>query len=207
MDLENYKLLDFDKSIYQTQETDLSETFKRISNALINKTLIRTGNTMFFFQEIEFYFFKKGHPDPFVHRNKQQLKFGQWYLHAAGLDICLGNSDNSGETETYFGILIRSVRNEGEKLPIYGPLKVCDVLIASYGDVFGGGYLQIEATKLDNGFKIDPGLPRIGLKDRPDQTTEQTLLLKEYKEKQYRFRVTELPLLCQELKRKKVKAV
>ena len=197
-----YTALNFDERIYGGQEPDFIPTFQKIADALLNKTVIQTEHSRFYFQEIEFYLFSGAHPDPFVHRNEQQREFGQWYSHAAGLDLCLGNKDLEQQGQAYFGILIRSIGKEYESLPIYGPLKVFDSLIANYGSAFGTGCLKIETLPESNNFRIESGT-RIGLKDKPGLPDAESSSRKNYREMNYRFFVHDLPERCKELKKRK----
>ncbi|MFI5151499.1 MAG: hypothetical protein ACHQRM_17360, partial [Bacteroidia bacterium] len=114
----------------------------------------------------------------FVHKNEQQAEFGQWYSHAAGLDLCLGNRDLEQRKQVFLGVLIRSIRKDNESLPIYGPLKVFDSLIVNYGSAFGTGYLRIELLPESNNFRIESGT-RIGLKDKPGLPVPESSTRKE----------------------------
>jgi len=80
------------------------------------------------FYEIEFYLNSSRHPDPFVHKDKQQLSNSEWYFHKAkangenykggtfkGLDFTFGAEGKYG------GILIRAIYNLSENEVIEGP--------------------------------------------------------------------------------------
>jgi hypothetical protein len=94
------------------------DQFLNLADQILNKTILKANNTQFRICEIEMYLRNDSHPDEYVHKNIDQLAWEKFYFHKfsngtfkagtfKGLDICLGDT----ETNTYFGILIRSIQN------------------------------------------------------------------------------------------------
>ena len=117
------------KSILQRPETviddvDCEPWFEQIADFLLNKADFVVNGSPHRFMELEFYYYGKGHKDPFAHRDPVQLHFGRWYFHRTkgvyrggsfkGLDIAFGDG------EAFAGILIRTIQKE-DGTPVVGP--------------------------------------------------------------------------------------
>ncbi len=172
---------------------ELLETgrFEWIAEWLLNEAEIVCGIEVFRIIEIEFYWWCSTiHPDPYVHRDVDQLSVGQWYFHKTGqsyrggtfkgLDITFAKGD-------YGGILIRSMMSSTGEI-VEGPCKCVDRLLraaqcATVADlarqsmyVFGGDLLRVQSRPLER-FEVYRGA-RVGL--RADKSPE-------YATKAYRF--------------------
>src|SRR5687768_6144859 len=89
-----------------------AENFEGYADGIMNGCVITIGGEWHRILELEFYLHNAEHPDPYVHRNPQQLTVGQWYFHRTGnsykggtykgLDITFG-------ADSYGGILIRTL--------------------------------------------------------------------------------------------------
>ncbi len=84
---------------------DVQKSFTSIANELINEHELKINDKVFQFIDIEFYFFNNVHKDGFTMSHNRKL--GEFEAHRYGIDISLGNSDNS-----YGGILIKSLLHE-----------------------------------------------------------------------------------------------
>jgi len=122
----DYKKLDF-------------KCFPMIADMLLNQCLLMVNGNKFRLVEIEFYLNCPTHVDPYVHCLEDQLLFRSFYFHRfkngtykggtfKGLDITFGNK----KTETYFGILIRSIESVADSNIIEGPCNVVNRILAEY---------------------------------------------------------------------------
>jgi hypothetical protein len=136
--------------------------------------------------EVEFYLYRDGHEDPFVHCHEKQLTRGEWYFHREksarigftlkGLDLSFGDGE-----QTYGGMLIRAIANaEGRGGYIEGPSKTVDMIlgaagvesvtnlrtVAAFSDhaFAAGGLLRFEDRAAPGGDEAIFAGPRIGLK-------------------------------------------
>lgn len=113
--------------------------FPEIADALLNKSILMINHKKYRIVEIEFYLKNKYHKDKYVHCNPEQLLYGTYYFHKfgngtykagtfKGMDITLGDIS----TSTYFGILIRSIKDLTENLVIEGPCNVVNRILLEY---------------------------------------------------------------------------
>ena len=101
--------------------------FEDLANELMNRMILRSGQSDFRIAELEFYYHdSKLHPDPYVHRNERQKLDGAFYFHGSGIDITFGAGE---EGEVYGGALIRSLIDLESEEVITGPLRVFDRLL------------------------------------------------------------------------------
>lgn len=125
----------------------------RISNLLLNQTVLVIKGVPHRLTEIEIYYTSIEHPDPFNHCHPLQQLSGYWYFHSAtktigsykggtykGLDITCGS------TNTYGGILIRSIELPNKSI-LEGPSKIVDYLLKQCG------YDSIAALMTNHGDK------------------------------------------------------
>ena len=69
----------------------LEERFDSHVHTLTNYLCLVVGNHPYRIVECEIYYYDKDkHPDPYVHKRKQQLTAGKWYFNDMGLDITFG---------------------------------------------------------------------------------------------------------------------
>jgi hypothetical protein len=125
---------------------------------------LNLNDSLYDITEIEFYVNKQGHDDPFVHKH-YGYKTGQFRIHGAGIDIALGNGIGYG------GILLRSIRKQGETILIPSPIKVCDYIIANMGNIEKSS-ISMVPKKIKCIFPIHQ-TPRIGLNPKDKLKSEQ----------------------------------
>ncbi len=123
--------LDFDK---------LDETyFDDIADILLNKCTLLINGKKHRLCEIEFYLNNKNHKDEYVHCNFDQKYNHCYYFHKTtngpyrggtfkGMDLAFGCIS----TNTYFGILVRSVMSADEETFICGPCNCVDYILKCY---------------------------------------------------------------------------
>ena len=119
-------------------EKELETRFKEIAENLFNNFIIKTSYGDFRFEEIEFYFHSKNHPDYIAHPRKSEPLI--WYINDfGGIDI---NFKSEAEKQTpndpwskycwdeesyYGGILIRQLKRISDDFLLKGPLKVAEL--------------------------------------------------------------------------------
>lgn len=114
-----------------------AKSFDKIANKMLNNTVLVINGKKFRICEIEFYLHTEDHEDEYVHKNKDQLKYGKWYFHQykngtyksgtyKGMDLALG------EDSTYCGILIRSIYDMKNKELIEGPCRSVNKILEEY---------------------------------------------------------------------------
>jgi hypothetical protein len=171
----------------------VEKIFKEYAEKLLNNSVlkIKKDNKTYRICEIEMYYVTKDHPDLYSHCSSEQLEFNKFYPHKfkngtykAGtykcMDICYGDK----KTSTYFGILIRSIKDLANGQFFTGPCLCVNELLSHYSckefSDFDKKYsidkeFTIEDQKLEKE-KIYIG-PRVGLGEKyPD-----------YKLKKYRY--------------------
>lgn len=106
-------------SIGKVEQDKIEEIFDKVALELLTNCIVITPQSKYSLTEIEFYYYSDIHQDPYVHRNKRQLKFCSWYFHRFkkidsflrfsrnGMDITFGDIENS----IYGSILIRKIKN------------------------------------------------------------------------------------------------
>jgi hypothetical protein len=132
-----------DISTRQVETSNLQMAFDQIAISLLRQTKIVTLKDSFYLREVEIYFYdEENHPDPYAHKNKRQLEFGEWYFHRFtninsflnsnrnGLDITFGNKTKS----IFGGILVRKIENINTNKLIVGINKVVRKLIENVGE-------------------------------------------------------------------------
>lgn len=88
----------------------VQKSFSSIASELINNYELKINDQIFQFIDIEFYFFSNVHKDGFTMSHNRKL--GEFEAHKYGVDISLGNSNDS-----YGGILIKSLLHETRIIP------------------------------------------------------------------------------------------
>lgn len=177
---------------------DLDESyFPMMADILLNNCLLLINDKKYRLVEIEFYLKCNSHNDSYTHCNTDQLLMHTFYFHKfntgtykagtfKGMDIIFGDK----KTNSYFGILLRSIQNMANDEIIEGPCNVVNRILKEYNlnsiDEFTN-YKNFDIFKnarnfrlvLNNdlvGKKIFFG-PRIGLSDK----------YPEYQNRFYRF--------------------
>ena len=173
------------------------EEFNALANYILNNIIINANGTKYRICEIEFYYYDTTHPDEYVHQSSDQKQYGKYYFHKfhngtfkagtfKGLDIILGNHD------TYFGILVRSIKNIESDEFTEGSCNVANKILNCFSvsnvkELFQKHYpLSSQIDISDDKLKLEPIIqkneivytgPRVGLSDK----------YPEYKTKNYRY--------------------
>ena len=119
-------------------DKEVEDRFNKIAKNLFNNFIIKTSYGDFRFEEIEFYFHSKNHPDYIAHPRKSEPLI--WYINDfGGIDI---NFKSEAEKQTpndpwskycwdeesyYGGILIRQLKRISDELILDSPLKVAEL--------------------------------------------------------------------------------
>lgn len=156
--------------------------FDDLAKDLLNNYTMSINSIKHKLLEIEFYLWRKNtHEDPFVHKHPEQLLDGHWYFHRPtvtskkykggsfkGLDYTLGNG------ESYFGVLLRTIKNIQTQKVTHGPCKVVDNILELYNVssiyelVDQGLTIDMEFSPNSSENEIYSG-PRIGLNKRKNE--------------------------------------
>lgn len=89
---------------FQLDENNIENEFKRLANLILLEKSLKINNTLFWFTEIEFYYYCDIHQDAFTHQHNESAK--KWRFHNQGFDITLKGDSGFG------GILIRGVEHD-----------------------------------------------------------------------------------------------
>ena len=119
-------------------EDKIKDKFTEIAKNLFNNFIIKTSYGDFRFEEIEFYFHSKNHPDYIAHPRKSEALI--WYINDfGGIDINFKSeakkqtpnnpwSKYCWDKESYYGgILIRQLKRISDGVKLDGPLKVAEL--------------------------------------------------------------------------------
>ena len=126
----------------------IQKRFKDIADMLLKKYQIKKGDIYYDILEIEFYFYSKNHPDIITY--PRTAPAGYWYFHSSGVDIAFESESGfvegpkskcpepnyAKDSESFGGILIRSIKNRINGDVIKGPLNCVDELFDKF-DAFG----------------------------------------------------------------------
>lgn len=118
--MEKNELLNELNKIHESKtQKEIEKAFNEIAKKIFYEYVLVVGKQNYRITEIEFYYYDKCiHPDPYVHCNEIQEKFGEWYFHRykesdklkvgnyKGLDITFGKGK---ACKIYGGILIRAI--------------------------------------------------------------------------------------------------
>ena len=155
-----------------TEKKEFEDRFNKIAKNLFNNYIIKTSYGDFRFEEIEFYFHSKNHPDYIAHPRKSEPLI--WYINDfGGIDINF-KSEAKKETpndpwskycwdeESYYGgILIRQLKRISDDFLLKGPLKVAE-LFRNLGCATEGNGAMPQLVYVE-------GLPEIKTKQIPRQ--------------------------------------
>lgn len=117
-------LKEFKEKIKETN--DYEKLFLEFAEVFMREFGLEYNSKVYNFVDVEFYFFdNEKHPDPYVHKNKEQQKENEFYFHGSGIDFTFGDENSYG------GILIRGLK-EGNKyyngsLKLIENLKIKDI--------------------------------------------------------------------------------
>ena len=134
------KIEELRKSLVLTEEPEegFEKRFEKIAKNLFNNFIIKTSYGDFRFEEIEFYFHSKNHPDYIAHPRKSEPLI--WYINDfGGIDINFKSeakkqipnnpwSKYCWDEESYYGgILIRQLKRISDEFILDSPLKVAEL--------------------------------------------------------------------------------
>ena len=161
--------------------------FKEIAENLFNNFIIKTSYGDFRFEEIEFYFHSKKHPDYIAHPRKSEPLI--WYINDfGGIDINFKSeakkqnpndpwSKYCWDEESYYGgILIRQLKRISDDFLLKGPLKVAE-LFRNLGCATEGNGAMPQLVYVED-------LPKITLE--PEPQTRNNLVKSSQTDEDYR---------------------
>ena len=168
-------------------EEEIKEKFDKIAENLFNNFIIKTSYGDFRFEEIEFYFQSKNHPDYIAHPRKSEPLI--WYINDfGGIDINFKSeaqkqtpndpwSKYCWDEESYYGgILIRQLKRISDELILDSPLKVAE-LFRNLGCATEGNGAMPQLVYVE-------GLPEIKLEPKPQ--TRNNLVKSSQTDEDYR---------------------
>ena len=167
-----------------TEKKEFEDRFNKIAKNLFNNFIIKTSYGDFRFEEIEFYFHSKNHPDYIAHPRKSEPLI--WYINDfGGIDINFKSeaqkqtpndpwSKYCWDKESYYGgILIRQLKRISDDFLLKGPLKVAE-LFRNLGCATEGNGAMPQLVYVE-------GLPKVGY-----NTDKRNNLVKSEAEEDYR---------------------
>ena len=165
-------------------EEEIKDKFDKIAENLFNNFIIKTSYGDFRFEEIEFYFHSKNHPDYIAHPRKSEPLI--WYINDfGGIDINFKSeaqkqtpndpwSKYCWDKESYYGgILIRQLKRISDGGKLDRPLKVAE-LFRNLGCATEGNGAMPQLVYVE-------GLPKVGY-----NTDKRNNLVKSEAEEDYR---------------------
>jgi len=171
----------------------MQDKFNQYANKLLNNSILSVKDKTYRICEIEMYLCNDEHPDKYTHCDSLQLEFNQFYPHRfktgtykSGTYKCMDIAFGDKITNTYFGILIRSIQNIETKEFFTGPCICVNEILSNFGckewKQFFEKYSLNELKLINRDDLINEEIyigPRVGLGDKyPD-----------YKLKNYRFAI------------------
>lgn len=153
--------------LFSDMAKDLMQNYcieKKYSDAL--QTEAKTE--IYFFEEIEFYFYHKDKHTDNNHVYPRLSKRGQWFVHYSGVDIAFETVLNESRDEIVQcgGILIRGLRKSNREI-VGGPLRC---LVELFNDC--ESFPQIKKLEISREIDAPIGTSRIGIND-PDENKKK----------------------------------
>ncbi len=155
-------------------DQSLEDKFTLLSGYLMNALCLVVGGQPYRITEVEVYYHDaEDHPDPYVHRAREQLFAGNWYFNGFGLDITFGDF----EKKIYGGLLIRGIMKFGEEQRyINGPGNVLREIFNALGNVVSGENAiclrEIHPKVIEEMNTTMVLTTRVGLKERDDDADD-----------------------------------
>ena len=183
------KIEELRKSLVLTEEPKggFETRFKEIAENLFNNFIIKTSYGDFRFEDIEFYFHSKYHPDYIAHPRKSEPLI--WYINDfGGIDINFKSeakkqtpndpwSKYCWDEESYYGgILIRQLKRISDEFILDSPLKVAE-LFRNLGCATEGHGAMPQLVYVE-------GLPKV--EPEPEPQTRNNLVKSSRTEEDYR---------------------
>lgn len=170
-----------------TEKKDFETRFKEIAENLFNNFIIKTSYGDFRFEEIEFYFHSKNHPDYIAHPRKSEPLI--WYINDfGGIDINFKSeaqkqtpndpwSKYCWDEESYYGgILIRQLKRISDDFLLKGPIKVAE-LFRNLGCATEGNSAMPQLVYVE-------GLPKVGYNtDKRNNLVKSSQTEEDYRKK------------------------
>ena len=100
------------EEIKKGDPTSIEKRFWDFADFLLFECTLEIDQKEYSLFDIEFYYHSEGHPDPYVHKNERQKKYGYVYRHGSGFDLCFGDDSNG----VYFGVLVKGMLKINEKM-------------------------------------------------------------------------------------------
>jgi hypothetical protein len=155
------------------------QLFDDTANKLLNNSIIQVLDKTYRIHEVEMYYHNQDHPDEYTHKHPKQMENNQFYPHQyksggykAGtykcMDICFGNK----ETNTYFGVLIRTIENLVTHEFFTGPCICMREVLSNFGCSEFKEFFEhhsIDEIKLIDQPLVNETIyigPRVGLSDK-----------------------------------------
>ena len=167
-------------------EDKIKDKFTEIAENLFNNFIIKTSYGDFRFEDIEFYFHSKYHPDYIAHPRKSEPLI--WYINDfGGIDINFKSeakkqnpnnpwSKYCWDKESYYGgILIRQLKRISDEFILDSPLKVAE-LFRNLGCATEGNGAMPQLVYVEN-------LPEIKTKQIPRQNLVKSEADEDYRKK------------------------
>ncbi len=175
----------------------VEKEFDRIAKLLLCDYYLQVQEESYYLTEVEFYYHSERHPDPFVHLHLQQKENSQWYFHASGVDVCIGNKANNATGGVLIrGIKSRAIQKEGKWRYTDGPIKVYQQILNSIGTVLLQENIKLGFCKRDVKEKITISkYHRIGLNPKGKNNGE------DYAARNYRY-ISDVEVVAHKFKQK-----
>jgi hypothetical protein len=169
----------------------MEEIFNTYAQKILNNSILVIKDKRYRICEIEMYYCNDKHDDKYTHCDELQLEYNKFYFHRfrnktfkCGTYKCMDITYGNKETKTYFGILIRSVKNIDTNEFFTGPCICVNEFLGQYDckefKEFVDKYdVNVEFNLIEQKIteeKIFIG-PRVGLGEK----------YPEFKEKKYRY--------------------
>lgn len=168
------------------------QLFNDYADKLLNHSILSIKNKKYRICEIEMYYHCKNHLDEYCHKNSLQLEFNQFYPHQfkngtykVGTYKCMDIVFGDKNTNTYFGILIRSMLNIDTNEFFTGPCICVKEILSNFACIewnqFFDKYTLNEFRLIGknlNKEQIYVG-PRVGLSEK----------YPEFKDRKYRYAI------------------
>lgn len=155
----------------------IEEKFEKIAENLFNNFCIKCGTRLFYFAEIEFYYYKKDEWEDEWNKKtypRTDKKAGNLFFHYSGCDVCFDSDFGKG---VFGGILIRSLKDENGTF-ITGPsVCVLEMLnLCSKSETFPK-VVPIKDAEHKNKCELDVQNPiaRYGIKYKEDNLVDKPL--------------------------------
>ena len=161
------------ETIWQANNSDFNILIKEIAESILNDYSLELNGGFWNIIELEFYLYTENHQDPFVHKHSiNELPFyntGQLRCHESGVDIAISNAN----TNSYGGILLRTIKKEGHSEVIEGPINVQRAIIKNMGNITSSSFQFVNRNSRKNNKVYQTA--RVGLYPKKDISIDNQL--------------------------------